>query len=85
MFFALTFVFLLGLQNICNAQLSATPDIDGAINVSWGGGTEDVYRDTSPLSGRAVADIPDLLLSSSVTSLTDSNTTDGTMYYYGGR
>ena len=73
--------------SLCDAQ-EAIPQPDGQIELTWPGVAADIYRDTSPLQGRDLAEIVDKLWVAGVGSpWTDGTdeanpTTDGTEYYY---
>ena len=96
-FFALSLVFLFALQSVCSADLTAEAKADGRIEIDGISVGDDIYRDTSPLEGRLIAELPPpppppdkgLLWEDNPTTVpwfdgddADHPTTDGTLYYY---
>jgi hypothetical protein len=79
-------ILVLCLTSVCDAAVEAIPEANGKIRLDGWSGAAEIYRDTSPLEGRDLADIEDIekkhIATGQSAPFEDLNTTDGTKYYY---
>lgn len=80
---ALCLVLLCASYTICDADVAATSKAGGEVILIGWSGSQEIYRSTSPLQGREVAELGDAVPGGPYSSpWSDTDTSDGTEYYY---